>query len=151
VTSSAGSDNHFDYILFVTIEYIFTSNSVLKLFITIVKRIRREQVKGEDKLVVAVRSIGGRRGQARCHLSESRAIVLNYMKSRSIVLMSREGLLLWNRMFVCLVYWRRRERERKREICAINTAAGWPCGLPDCSTSLEPPRHCGPADIIALA
>lgn len=48
VTSSAGSDNHFDYILFVTIEYIFTSNSVLKLFITIVKRIRREQVKGED-------------------------------------------------------------------------------------------------------
>jgi hypothetical protein len=61
-TSSAGSDNHFGHILFVTIEYIFTSYSVWKLFITIVKRIRRQQVKEEDKLLVTGLSDGGRGG-----------------------------------------------------------------------------------------
>jgi len=63
VTSVAGSDNHSDYVLFVTIEYIFTSYSLLKLFITIVKGIRRQEAKGEDKLPEAVLSVGGRRGE----------------------------------------------------------------------------------------
>lgn len=45
------------------IEYIFMSYSVLELFITIVKRIRRQQAKAEDKLVVVVHSgVGGERG-----------------------------------------------------------------------------------------
>ena len=39
------------------------SYSVLELFITIVKRIRRQQAKAEDKLVVVVHSgVGGERG-----------------------------------------------------------------------------------------
>lgn len=61
MTSAVGSDNHSEYVLFVAIEYIFTSYSLLKLFITIVKGIRRQEVKGEDKLLEAVLSVGGRR------------------------------------------------------------------------------------------
>jgi len=56
-------------------------------------------------------------------------------------------------MFVVLVYWRQRERERERERerdLRRLTEAGWPCGMPDRNVSLEPPRHCWLADIIAL-
>lgn len=63
MTSSAGSDNRSDYVLFVAIEYIFTSYSPLKLFITIVKGISRQEAKGEDKLLEAVLSVGGRSGE----------------------------------------------------------------------------------------